>query len=169
MAQFRHDTTRPSPGASRLLHPAAEAEPALPPADVLPDIAAGLARTIPAAAAHDADHDAGGTLLATAAYEASLEVIGADSCRVIDSPPGLAASLAVVTGQLLVWTADDGSEVLSAGGLCSIAGGERVQLVNIGIQPVVLVLVRARRGADHGVDPAGSIARFAPCTPAVAG
>lgn len=172
MAQFRHDNTTPSPAASRLLHPTAEAEPLAPPADVLPDIAAGLARTVPA----DGDTHGGTALLATAAYEASLETIEADSCRVIDSRPGLPASLALVHGQLLAWTADDGFDVLSAGGLCSIAGGERVQLVNIGPERAVAVLVRARRVGDTdstdstgGIGGAASVdggmARFDPCVP----
>ncbi len=164
MAQFRHDNTTPSPAASRLLHPAAEAEPLAPPADVLPEIAAGLARTVPT----DTAGGGGATaLLATAAYEASLETIEVDSCRVVDSRPGLPASLALVHGQLLVWTADDGSEVLTPGGLCSIAGGERVQLVNIGPDRAVAVLVRARRVGDvdtlDGVD--AGMARFSPCAP----
>lgn len=163
MAQFDHDNTTPSLAASRLLHPAADAEPLAPPADVLPDIAAGLARTVPADAA-----DGGSTaLLTTAAYEASVETIEADSCRVVDSRPGLPASLALVHGQLLVWTADDGSEVLTPGGLCSIAGGERVQLVNIGPDRAVAVLVRARQGGGaetiDGVDT--GMAQFGPCAP----
>lgn len=174
MARFLHHDTTPSPAASRLLHPAAGTEPLAPPADVLLDIAAGLARTA-ASAEGDPTGTAGATLLlATAAYEASLEAIEADSCRGIDSPPGLPASLALVIGQLLVWTADEGSEVLSPGGLCSIGGGERVQLVNIGPDRAVAVLVRARRAGDSdgvgGTGEAidhrgGDMARFAPCAP----
>jgi len=172
MAQFRHDDTTTSPAASRLLHPAAGAQQLLPPADVLPHIAAGLARTVPVDATVLSDGSTA-LLLTTAAYEASLEAIEADSCRVVDSPPGLPASLALVSGQLLVWTADDGSEVLSPGGLCSIADGQRVQLVNFGPDQAVLVLVRARRTGDSdGTAGAGTaaddhadseMARFAPC------
>lgn len=169
MAQLRDDPAAPSPAASRLLHPAAGAQQLIAPADVLPDIAAGLARTVPVAAAGVTE---GGTalLLTTAAYQASLEAIEADSCRVIESPPDLPASLALVSGQLLVWTAEEGSQVLSPGGLCSIGGGERVQLVNIGPDRAVAVLVRTSRAADSngaGTDPSDpEMARFAPCAPA---
>lgn len=154
MATFHHPETTPSPTASRLLHPTAQASQILE-ADVLAEIAAGLARTI--------DPGAAGvgrcSLLTTPAYEASMEVVAANGCQLVDGAQGLPVSLAVVTGQLIVWTADDGTEVLAPGGLCSIEGGERIQLVNVGPDPAVVVLVQALDESR-----AGDAAAVLPCS-----
>ncbi len=155
MATFHHLTTDPSPTASRLLHPASADH--LAPADVLPEIAAGLARTVP-------EGTDGGRqpLLVTPAYEATLEIVEPDSCGLIDATGDRSASFAVVAGQLMAWTGD-GTELLSAGGLCSIEAGEQVQLVNIGTDRAVVVLVRAHQ------DPAApDTPGLTPCAPAAA-
>lgn len=154
MATFHQPQTTPSPAASRLLHPAAQPTPILG-TDVLAEIAAGLARTIDSGAAGSGRC----ALLATPAYEASMEVVAANGCQVVDGAKGLPVSLAVVTGQLLVWTADDGTEVLAPGGLCSIEGGERIQLVNVGPDPAAVVLVQALDESR-----AGDTAALLPCS-----
>lgn len=154
MATFHHPESTPSPTASQLLHPAAQSSQILG-AEVLAEIAAGLARTIDPGAA-----GAGRcSLLATPAYEASMEVVVANGCQVVDGARGLPVSLAVVTGQLIVWTADDGTEVLAPGGLCSIEGGERIQIVNVGPEPAAVVLVQALDESR-----AGDAAALLPCS-----
>lgn len=164
MAILHHSPATPSPSASRLLHPAAPSTPAAPASppvgtDVLAEIAAGLARTVTPGAV-----DGGRTvLLVTPAYEAAVETVEAEGCQMVDSAGGLPVSFALVVGELIAWTADDGSEVLTPGALCSIGGGERVQLANVGPVRAVLVSVRARL---DGQEP--DAAAFAPCAAAVA-
>ena len=53
--------------------------------------------------------------------------------------------------------------MLTPGALCSIGGGERVQLANVGPVRAVLVSVRARH---EGQEP--DAAAFTPCAAAVA-
>lgn len=164
MATFHQSPATPSPSASRLLHPAAPsapAPPANPPvsADVLAEIAAGLARTVTPGAV-----DRGrAVLLVTPAYEATVETVEADGCQVVDGVDGLPVSFALVAGQLIAWTADDGSEVLTPGALCSVGGGERVQLANVGSARAVLVSVRARQEGQRM-----DAAAFTPSAAAVA-
>ena len=86
-------------------------------------------------------------LMVTAGFEAAVEWIDADGYRLLGASEGQPVAFAVVSGQLLVWTADDGSHALSAGGSCSVGPAERVQVVNITDEPAQIVTVRALAGA----------------------
>lgn len=158
MATFHHITPPPSVLASRQLHPAAS--PERPTAhEVLVEIAAGLARTVTASEVGPGR----AVLLTTSAYEVTIEAIEVGGCQVVDGAQGQPVSVAVVAGRLVAWTVEDRSHLLSPGGLCSLAGGEQVQLVNVGTDRAVLVSARARAADDQ----AGTSA-FAPCSSLVA-
>lgn len=152
MATFHHITAPLTGLASRQFHPAAEPAGRVPD-EVLLEIAAGLSRTVPAPAA-----GSGRTvLLTTTAYEATIEAIEVNGCQVVgggDQP----VAVAVVSGRLMAWTVDDCSHLLSPGGMCSLEGGERVQLVNVGVDRAVLVSVRARAASETD-----GVSAFVPC------
>lgn len=166
MATFHSDNPNPSRRASRRLHPAAEAAETAVRVDdaVLVEIAAGLARTVPAAGTGPGR----AVLLATPAYEAAIETVEVGGCQLAVGADGHPVSVAVVSGRLVAWAADGGSHLLSPGGLFTVAGGDRVQLVNVGTERAVLVSVRALPVAEIGLDNPGDGGTFAPC-PSLAG
>lgn len=149
MAEF-NGTPEGSMAASQLLHPSGVmltsstyTEGHGIEAPLLAQIASGLA-----ASADPAAPPGQRTVLAvTAGFEAALEWIAADDTSLIGAVEGQPVAFAVVSGQLLVWTADDGSHALGPGGSCAVGPAERVQVVNCTDQPAQIVSVRALAGA----------------------
>lgn len=149
MAEF-NGTLEGSMAASQLLHPSGMmltsstyTEGDGIEAPLLAQIASGLASSAdPAAPAGQRS-----VLVVTAGFEAALEWIGADDTSLVGAVEGQPVAFAVVSGQLLVWTADDGSHALGPGGSCAVGSAERVQVVNITDEPAQIVTVRALAGA----------------------
>lgn len=142
-------TPHSSSAASALLHPSATwAEQGQVDPEVLGHIASGLSSAV------DPDTMPAGrtVLLATVAYEVTVERIAPDSSMVAGGSQGQPAAFAVVRGELLVWTASDGTHSLGPGSSCSLAAHERVQAVNLGSEPVVVVTARGLAGmvAERG-------------------
>ncbi len=149
MAEF-NGTPEGSMAASQLLHPSGvmltsstytQGEGIEAP--LLAQIACGLAASVdPAAAAGER------TILAvTAGFEAALEWVAGDDACIVGAVESQPVAFAVVSGQLLVWTADDGSHALGPGGSCAVGPAERVQVVNCTGEPAQIVSVRALAGA----------------------
>ncbi|MDH4362496.1 MAG: hypothetical protein OEY70_00225 [Acidimicrobiia bacterium] len=111
-------------------------------APLLAQIAGGLA----ASAETTAPAGDRTVLVVTAGFEAALEWIPADDTSLMGLVEGQPVAFAVVSGQLLVWTADDGSHALGPGGSCAVGPAERVQLVNVTDEPAQIVTVRALAG-----------------------
>lgn len=112
-------------------------------APLLAQIASGLAASVDPTA-HAGERT---VLLVTAGFEAVVEWIDGDDTRLVGAVEGQPVAFAVVSGQLLVWTADDGSHALGPGGSCAVGPAERVQVVNCTGEPAQIVTVRALAGA----------------------
>lgn len=154
MATFHKTPEAPSPAASRHLHPSADRLPVAVAPEVLQDIAAGLASTIDGRQCEPGRS----VLLVTAGYEAAVETVAPEACRVLGGPGEQPLAFAMVSGRVLVWAVDGASHMLSASGVCLLEAGEKVQMVNVGPEPAVVVAVHslaaapapdARAAADH--------------------
>lgn len=148
MATFHETPHPPTHEASRHLHPSADRLPMVVSPEVLRDIAAGLGATVDGRQCEPGRN----VLLVTAGYEAAVEAIGPDAGRVLGGPDDQPLAFAVVAGRLLVWAVDGASHMLSASGVCLLEAGEKVQLVNVGPEPAVVVAVHSLAAAN----PAGS-------------
>jgi hypothetical protein len=132
--------------ASRLMHPssmlstATELEP-----DVLADMAGGLAASVDPTVVPAADPRSarGRVLLAGPGYEARLERIDGGSVLLAGGGSAQAAAFAVVDGAVLVWTSHDGSHALGPGATCALAARDRLQVMNFGPAPALVVTVQA--------------------------
>ncbi len=149
MAEF-NGSSEGSMAASQLLHPSGVmltsstyTEGQGIEAALLAQIASGLA----ASADPAAPTGQRAVLVVTAGFEAAQEWIDGDDTRVVGAVEGQPVAFAVVSGRLLVWTADDGSHALGPGGTCAVGPAERVQVVNCDGEPAQIVSVRALAGA----------------------
>lgn len=140
--------------ASQLLHPSAGLfQPPTIAAEVLADIAAGLAAAVDPSASPTRPE----TLLTTASYEAVLLPLPPDAA--INLGGSQATAFAVVGGSVLAWTADAGCDLLRPGSSCAIEAGERVRVANFGETGATMVVALALTEVS-GVTGAGRSRRF---------
>lgn len=138
--------------AARQLHPSAlGAAPRVLAANVLADIASGLASTLDLTMPGDNEQV---ELLVTPSYEATAVQVEVDGCRLVGGRNGLPAAFAVAAGELMVWTADDAPRTLSRGAVCALPGHQVAQVLNIGDGPAVVVSAHAL--ADHSAPADGN-------------
>jgi hypothetical protein len=139
MATFKSNTQL-APLASQLLHPSGVSlQPRSLRPPLLADVAAGLAASVDP----DIEVAAQAALITTASYDAVVDRVDPDGCRLVSGAGNQPVALAVVSGQVLAWTAADGVHALSAGGSCGAVASERLQVVNFGAEPAIVVVVRA--------------------------
>lgn len=137
-----------SAAASQLLHPSAMWADE---GQVAPEVLGAIASGLSVAVDPDTMPADRTILLATSSYEVTAERIGPDTSMVAGGTQGQPAAFAVVRGELLVWTASDGTHSLGPGSTCSLAAQERVQVVNLGSEPVWVVAARGLAGAATAV------------------